>query len=86
MVQNMSVFTCSNCLHTTHIFGADGVRRECEKHGIELLGDIPLDPHICEDADKGKPTAVATPGGTLAAAYLGITKKISGQLWPGENI
>lgn len=84
MVQNMSIFTCPNCSHTTHIFGVDGVKRECEKHGIKLLGDIPLDPHICEDADKGKPTVVARPDGQLASAYLGIVKAISRKLWPGE--
>lgn len=81
----MSIFTCPNCSHMIHIFGTDGVKRECEKHGIRLLGDIPLDPNICEDADKGRPTVVASPDQNLAAAYLQIAKTISEQLWPGES-
>jgi len=80
MVQNMSVFTCPNCQHSTHIFGSEGVARECRKHGIELLGDIPLDASICSDADLGKPT-VAAREGPLTDAYNAIAKKVSEQLW-----
>ncbi|KAF8540281.1 P-loop containing nucleoside triphosphate hydrolase protein [Trichophaea hybrida] len=80
MVQNMSVFTCPNCAHTTHIFGSEGVSRECQKHGIELLGDVPLDASICADADRGKPT-VAAREGPLADAYHSIAAKVIKQLW-----
>jgi hypothetical protein len=34
------------------------VAHERQKHGIELLGDIPLDAGMCQDADHGKPTVV----------------------------
>lgn len=30
MVQNMSVFCCPNCGEKTHIFGKEGVSKECE--------------------------------------------------------
>lgn len=80
MVQNMSIFTCPNCSHTTHIFGSEGVSRECQKHDIELLGDIPLDASICADADRGKPT-VAAREGPLADAYYSIAAKVIKQLW-----
>ncbi|CUS13338.1 unnamed protein product [Tuber aestivum] len=81
MVQNMSVFTCPNCQHDTHIFGADGVERECKKHGIELLGDIPLHASICRDADQGKPTVVSHPTGVHALAFEGIAEKVSRKLF-----
>jgi ATP-binding protein involved in chromosome partitioning len=80
MVQNMSVFTCPNCQHTTHVFGTEGVSRECLKHGIELLGDIPLDASICQDADHGKPTVVAREG-PLTDAYKSIAGKVIEKLW-----
>ena len=80
MVQNMSVFTCPNCAHTTHIFGSEGVARECRKHGIQLLGDIPLNASICADADRGRPT-VATRTGPLADAFYAIAAKVATQLW-----
>lgn len=80
MVQNMSVFTCPNCSHTTHIFGSEGVARECKKHSIELLGDVPLDATICSDADVGKPTVVARDG-PLSDAYHKIAGAVIKKLW-----
>lgn len=77
----MSVFTCPNCSHSTHIFGTDGVARECAKHEIELLGDIPLHASICEDADRGKPTVVADPDGIYAAVFNSIAAKVVGKLF-----
>ncbi|KAI5778367.1 nucleotide binding protein-like protein [Geopyxis carbonaria] len=79
MVQNMSVFVCPNCSHQTHVFGSEGVARECSKHGINFLGDIPLDASICKDADNGKPTVVARKG-PLTDAYNSIALKLRQQL------
>lgn len=77
MVQNMASFTCPCCTTTTQIFGKDGVLRECEKHGVPFLGDIPLDAGICADADEGKPTVVARgTGSPLTAAYRGVAEKV----------
>jgi len=76
MIQNMSVFTCPNCNHSTHIFGSDGVSKTCAEHGIDLLGDIPLDARICDDADRGKPTVVAEPESPRGKAFLKIAEKI----------
>lgn len=62
MVQNMSTFVCPHCQTSTQIFGThDGVSATCEKHGFELLADVPLHARICDDADRGKPTVVAEP-------------------------
>lgn len=77
MIQNMSVFTCPACNHSTHIFGSDGVIRACETHEIDLLGDIPLHARICDDADRGKPTVVAEPESERARAFATIAEKIA---------
>jgi len=76
MVQNMSVFTCLNCNHSTHIFGSEGVARTCENYGIELLGDVPLDAKICDDADRGKPTVVSEPDGARGKVFMAVAQKI----------
>jgi len=78
MVQNMSVFCCPNCGHETHVFGEDGVRRRCEEMEVQLLGNVPLDARICEDADRGKPTVVAEPGEKRAEVYEEIARKVAG--------
>ena len=77
MVQNMSTFRCPKCGHSTHVFGEDGVVRVCERQGIELLGDIPLDARICDDADRGKPTVVAEPESARGKAFFGIAENIA---------
>jgi ATP-binding protein involved in chromosome partitioning len=80
MIQNMSVFLCPKCGTPTNIFGAEGVRRECAKHGVAFLGDVPLHASICEDADRGRPTVVAEPGSERAAAFLGIAERLQATL------
>ena len=77
MIQNMSVFTCPKCSHSTHIFGSEGVSRTCAEYGINMLGDVPLDAKICDDADRGKPTVVAEPESSRGKAFSEIAEKIS---------
>jgi ATP-binding protein involved in chromosome partitioning len=63
VVENMSTHICSRCGHEEHIFGEGGAARMCKDYGIELLGALPLDVNIREQADSGKPTVVADPEG-----------------------
>jgi ATP-binding protein involved in chromosome partitioning len=76
MVQNMSLFQCSNCGHEEHVFGTDGVKRTCEELGIKFLGDVPLHPRICRDADDGKPTVVAEPDSERAKSFRDIADQV----------
>ena len=80
MIQNMSIFVCPHCAEKVHIFGSDGVLRECNKHGVSFLGDIPLHENICKDADRGKPTMVAEPHSARAMAFLDIARKLDAKL------
>ncbi|KAI9807584.1 MAG: hypothetical protein M1825_005524 [Sarcosagium campestre] len=84
MIQNMSSFSCPHCEQSTAIFGAEGVKRECAKHDIELLGDIPLHPSICDDADRGKPTVVSEPGSKRAQNFLDIAGVLVSKLELGN--
>ncbi|RFU35123.1 hypothetical protein B7463_g1199, partial [Scytalidium lignicola] len=75
MVQNMALFTCPHCHNSTHIFGSQaGVNHACEKHAVKFLGDVPLHPSICDDADRGKPTVVAEPESERAKAFMNIAR------------
>jgi len=80
MIQNMSVFACPHCHQKTPIFGSEGVRQACAKHGLDLLGDIPLHRSICDDADRGKPTVVAEPGSERARIFMDIAKTLTERL------
>lgn len=80
MIQNMSAFTCPTCSSTHSIFGNEGVTRKCKELGIDLLGDIPLHPSICDDADRGKPTVVAEPDSARAKAFSDLADGLRKQL------
>jgi ATP-binding protein involved in chromosome partitioning len=69
IVENMSTHICSRCGHEERIFGAEGGRRLSAETDTELLGELPLDLSIREDADGGTPSVAARPDGPIAAAY-----------------
>jgi ATP-binding protein involved in chromosome partitioning len=80
IVENMSTHVCSKCGHEEHIFGAGGAERMCKDYGVDLLGQLPLDIRIREQADSGKPTVVADPDGRSAAIYREIARKVAAKL------
>jgi len=80
IVENMAVHVCSNCGHEEHIFGAGGGAKMAAKYGVELLGSLPLDINIREQADGGHPTVVADPQGRSAQIYREIARKLAGRL------
>ncbi len=75
IVENMSVHICSNCGHVEHIFGEGGAARMCNEYGVPFLGSLPLDIHIREQADGGKPSVVADPDGKVAEIYRAIARR-----------
>ena len=80
IVENMSIHHCSNCGHAEHIFGAGGGAKMAAQYGVQLLGELPLDAHIREEADGGRPTVVAAPGTARAEAYLNMARRAAGEL------
>lgn len=77
IVENMSMHTCSNCGHEEHIFGAGGAERMAKDYGVTVLGNLPLDMSIREQADGGTPTVVADPDGKIAQRYREIARSVA---------
>jgi ATP-binding protein involved in chromosome partitioning len=80
IVENMALHTCSQCGHTEHVFGAGGGIKMAQQYSVPLLGSLPLDIHIREQADSGTPTVIADPSGAVAASYREIARKAAAQL------
>jgi len=55
IVENMSGFICPHCEIVTNIFGSQGGQNLAKTFGINLLGEIPIDPNIVIAGDAGKP-------------------------------
>ncbi|MCS6996573.1 MAG: iron-sulfur cluster carrier protein ApbC [Casimicrobiaceae bacterium] len=75
VVENMSLHRCSHCGHVEPIFGEGGAAAMCRDYGVPLLGALPLERSIREQADGGRPTVVADPDGPVAAIYRDIARK-----------
>jgi len=75
VVENMSFHICPKCGHESHIFGSGGAERMSREYGTELLGQLPLDEAIRQQADSGKPTVVSDPDGKVAEIYRRIARR-----------
>ncbi len=80
IVENMSTHICTSCGHEEHIFGDSGGVRMAEEYGVDLLGQLPLDMRIREEADSGRPTVVADPDCRISQEYRSIARKTSAKL------
>ena len=77
LIENMSTHICPKCGHESHIFGSGGADRMCKDYGTELLGALPLDMAIREQADSGKPTVVSDPDGPVSQVYKRIARRVA---------
>jgi len=80
IVENMSIHICSNCGHEEHIFGEGGGDKMAEQYGVQMLGALPLDIHIREETDSGKPTVVADPESRISQIYREIARRTAAKL------
>jgi ATP-binding protein involved in chromosome partitioning len=80
LIENMSIHVCSNCGHAEPIFGEGGGQKMAQKYGTELLGALPLDIQIRQQADAGHPIVIALPEGPAAALYREIACKMAARL------
>ena len=80
IVENMATHVCTRCGHEEHVFGEGGGARMAAQYEVPLLGSLPLDIRIREQADGGTPTVVAMPDSDLAARYRTIARNAAAQL------
>lgn len=69
ILENMSLHICTQCGHEESIFGMGGGQRLADEQAVALLGAMPLDVGIREQADAGRPTVAAAPQSRVAALY-----------------
>jgi len=75
VVENMSFHVCPKCGHHSHIFGSGGAEKMSREYGTEVLGQLPLDEAIRQQADSGKPTVVSEPDSPAAEIYRRIARR-----------
>ena len=80
IVENMGSHRCTACGHVSHVFDSGGGAALAERYGVPLLGSLPLDAAIREQADSGRATVIAEPSSPNAAIYHAIARQAAGRL------
>ena len=80
VIENMSTYICTACGHEEAIFGAGGADAMVRDFGVELLGKLPLDASIREQADSGNPTVVSDPESPAAEAFRSAGRRMAAAL------
>ncbi|MGG5290784.1 iron-sulfur cluster carrier protein ApbC [Pseudomonas shirazensis] len=80
VVENMAVHICSNCGHAEHLFGEGGGAKLASQYGVDLLASLPLSMLIREQADSGKPTAIAEPESQIAMVYQELARQVGARI------
>jgi len=79
VVENMAYFTPDELPENKYyIFGKDGGKKLAEKHGVPLLGEIPLVQSIRESGDSGLP--VVLKDGPVAEALMKLAESLARQV------
>lgn len=78
IIENMSGFACPKCGEITPIFAGCGGQALAEKFKTPLLGQIPLQPTVCQAGDAGTPFVRSFANTPAGKAFLAAVEKIIG--------
>lgn len=76
VIENESYFMCGQCSTRHEIFGSGGGAKVAELAEAPLLGQIPLDIKVREWGDAGTPVVQASPGSSVAQAFVAVAERL----------
>ncbi|MDR0372800.1 MAG: Mrp/NBP35 family ATP-binding protein [Nitrososphaerota archaeon] len=76
VVENMSGFVCPHCSKKTEIFGSGYGKKMSQETGVVFLGNVPMDPQVGADSDKGLPFVYSNKETPTAKAFKEIVAKV----------
>ncbi len=80
IIENMSSYVCPECGHEASLFGSGGGEALAGENDVVLLGQLPLDIRIRQEADGGRPTVAADPDSDLARRYREVARATAARL------
>ena len=80
IIENMSGFICPSCGARHELFSTGGGDRLADEVGAPLLGRVPLQARLADDADSGKPVVIAEPDSPAALALAAIAAELPEKL------
>ena len=85
LVENMSYLICGCCGERTPIFGSGGGEQMAQELATTLLGQVPLDPKICQGGDTGQPLPLADENATISRVFEAIAEGFNHTFAPALN-
>ena len=76
IIDNMSGFICPHCGEKSDIFQVGGGQKIASDLDVPFLGEIPIDPKVCSDSDKGIPFIIEHKNSLAAKSFMEIVSKI----------
>ncbi|MBH8576679.1 Mrp/NBP35 family ATP-binding protein [Nostocaceae cyanobacterium CENA369] len=77
IVENMSYLICGDCGSRTPIFGSGGGEQLAAELQAPLLGQIPIDSHICSGGDTGNPIASSDRTSLASEVFVKIATSLN---------
>ena len=74
VIENMSAFVCDHG-ESYALFGEGGGQSLADEIGVELLGQVPIEPTVAAGGDNGEPVSLAGVG-PAADAFRAIAQRI----------
>lgn len=78
IIENMSYFVAPDTGNVYDLFGRGGSRKLGEQY--PLLGEVPIDIDVRQDADQGTPAVLAHPDSAAAQALTQVARNLAGQV------
>jgi ATP-binding protein involved in chromosome partitioning len=75
IVENLSGYVCPDCGKRIDIFKSGGGSRISRELSVPYLGNIPIDPQVCDDSDNGLTFMAEKPDLPTAKAFAEIVIK-----------
>ena len=76
IIENMSTFICPHCRTASPIFREGGARKASARLGVPYLGEIPLDPVLCQGSDRGVPILTSHPDSAVAEVFRRVARAL----------
>ena len=81
LVENMSFFTPPELPDRKYyIFGEGGGKRMAQDLDVDFLGEVPIDPRIAEEGDRGRPILLSHPESEIAQIFEALAAQVTRKL------
>ncbi len=80
VIENMSYYRYPKTGEKIHMFGKDGGKMLARDSGLPFLGELPIDPDLCQCGDKGESIFLKHAESEIAKSFLAIAQQVETHL------